>query len=81
MTITTRPVVCTDTELCIDYKPLPREVEVGQRILLNDGVVPLKVVAVDPKKGTITCKVLQTGSYSSRMNTWDAMLRATQKLR
>lgn len=66
ITITTKSIVCTDTELCIDYKPLPREVEVGQRILLNDGAVPLKVTAVDPKKRLITCKVLQTGSYSSR---------------
>jgi pyruvate kinase len=66
VTITTKSIVCTETELCIDYKRLPKEVEVGQKILLNDGAIHLKVTAVDPKKGLITCKVLQTGEYSSR---------------
>jgi len=46
------------------FKPLPREVQIGQRILINDGLVELVVTAVDEKK--VVTRVIHGGPISSK---------------
>ncbi len=46
------------------FESLPREVEVGQRILINDGLVELVVTMVDPKR--VTTRVIHGGPISSK---------------
>ncbi|HEX9983495.1 MAG TPA: pyruvate kinase [Thermoanaerobaculia bacterium] len=46
------------------FTPLPREVQSGHRILINDGLVELVVTNVDEK--TVTTRVLHGGPISSK---------------
>jgi pyruvate kinase len=46
------------------FTPLPREIGIGQRILINDGLVELVVTALEPK--TVTTRVLHGGPISSK---------------
>jgi len=46
------------------FKPLPREVQIGQRILINDGLVELVVTSVDEKK--VVTRVIHGGPISSK---------------
>ncbi|HEX7150967.1 MAG TPA: pyruvate kinase [Thermoanaerobaculia bacterium] len=46
------------------FTPLPREVQVGHRILINDGLVELVVTAVD--ETTVSTRVLHGGPISSK---------------
>jgi len=47
VTITTRPVVGDAQTLSTTYQHLPKDVKVGNRILLDDGKIELKVIGVD----------------------------------
>jgi pyruvate kinase len=44
---TTETVVGNSTELPINYVNLPREIEVGGRIFINDGFVEIRVTSID----------------------------------
>jgi pyruvate kinase len=46
------------------FTPLPDEVRIGQRILINDGLVELVVTSVDPTK--VTTRVIHGGPISSK---------------
>lgn len=59
-------VKCDAATIHIDYRRLADEIEVGQHILLNDGEVALRVIGVERSTGEVRCRVLNTGSYSSR---------------
>jgi pyruvate kinase len=62
--ITTDPVPGNASIVSTSFTPLPREVQVGQRILINDGLVELVVTAVEPKR--VITRVLHGGPISSR---------------
>ena len=62
--ITTEPVKGSASLVSTPFTPLPREVQVGQRILINDGLVELVVTGVDDKR--VTTRVLHGGPISSR---------------
>ncbi len=66
ITLTKEQVVCTANTLCIDYPRLLDEISAGQLILLNDGAVALEVASIEEAAGKATCRVLNTGVYSSR---------------
>lgn len=66
MKITSEQCECDETTMCIDYPRLAEEVEVGQRIAVNDGVLLFKIVAIDTEAGVISAEALNTGKYSSR---------------
>jgi pyruvate kinase len=51
-------------EVSTPFTPLPREVEIGHRILINDGLVELVVIGVDEKK--VTTRVIHGGPISSK---------------
>ena len=66
VTITSKKVVCTDKIIYVNYSTLAEEVKPGDKILLNDGAVNLKIIEVNKKEKFIKCKVMNTGKYSSR---------------
>jgi pyruvate kinase len=62
LTLTTRPVVGDATLLGTTYQDLPNDVRVGDRILLSDGLIELRVTAVNPPE--ITCQVVHGGTLA-----------------
>src|SRR6266545_3217899 len=62
--ITTAPVLGNAQIVSTSFTPLPREIGIGQRILINDGLVELVVTALDEK--TVTTRVLHGGPISSK---------------
>ena len=62
--IHTEPLVGNAKEVSTPFTPLPEEVQIGQRILINDGLVELVVTAVDAKR--VTTRVLHGGPISSK---------------
>ncbi len=57
--ITSRKVIGTDSIVSTTYKSLPRDVKKGDTILIDDGLIELKVTSKD--KDTVTCKVVIGG--------------------
>jgi pyruvate kinase len=49
--------------LSINYKPLPDEARTGEKILLDDGNIELKIISI--KNSIITCKVMNGGMIRS----------------
>ncbi len=60
--LTTRDVEGDQTICSITFANLPKDVSVGTRILINDGVIELKAVKVDSTD--ITCEVIHGGLVS-----------------
>jgi pyruvate kinase len=59
-TITTAKVLGDSTRVSTVFEPLPREVKAGNRILLSDGLIELKVRAV--RKPEVICEVVNGGA-------------------
>jgi pyruvate kinase len=72
--ITTESVKGDSHQVSTPFTPLPREVQTGHRILINDGLVELVVTAVDAK--SVTTRVVHGGPISSKkgMNLPDSEL-------
>lgn len=65
LTLTTREVTGSAKEVSVSYKDLPKDVGKGSLILLDDGLIELKVK--DIKGGTdIVCSVINGGKISDR---------------
>ena len=64
LVITTEPVRGNAQMVSTPFTPLPAEVQIGQRILINDGLVELVVTALDVTH--VTTRVLHGGPISSR---------------
>ena len=62
--LTTEPVQGNASIVSTAFTHLPQEVQLGHRILINDGLVELVVTAIDEK--TVTTRVLHGGPISSR---------------
>jgi pyruvate kinase len=62
--ITNEECVSTFKKLYINYKQLPREVEVGDSILIDDGRIQLKVLETN-RKDKIQAKVVMGGKISN----------------
>ncbi|HUP48992.1 MAG TPA: pyruvate kinase [Thermoanaerobaculia bacterium] len=62
--LTTREGPGTASRVSTPFSPLPREVKVGHRILINDGLVELVVTGVD--ETDVTTRVVHGGPISSR---------------
>ena len=63
-TLTTRQIEGTEEIVSITYDNLPREVEPGTIILIDDGLIGMEVLAVEGED--IRCKVLNGGAISNR---------------
>ncbi|MBN2356755.1 pyruvate kinase [candidate division KSB1 bacterium] len=64
--LTARRQACTDTIIHIDHDAFVSALRKGDKVLLNDGAVALKVVKTDGRKGIVQAEVLNTGTYASR---------------
>jgi len=63
-TLTTQEIVGDESRVSVNYKGLPNDLEAGDRILLNDGLIELRVSEVT---GTdIICRVVAGGELSDR---------------
>lgn len=62
--IHTSPILGNTREVSTPFTPLPREVQPGQRILINDGLVELVVTSVDDTK--VSTRVIHGGPISSK---------------
>ncbi|MBN1637921.1 MAG: pyruvate kinase, partial [Ignavibacteriales bacterium] len=62
--ITTQNVIGTNKILSTQYKKLVKDVEVGDRILIDDGIIQLKVI--QKNKFSILCKILAGGILKPR---------------
>jgi len=63
ITLTSENVLGTDKKISVSYPDLPKEVRRGDAILLNDGLIELKVINTNGKE--IKCKVIVGGPLSS----------------
>jgi len=62
--IWTEPRLGNNREVSTPFTPLPNEVQIGHRILINDGLVELVVTAVDEKN--VSTRVIHGGPISSK---------------
>jgi len=63
-TLTTEDVVGDKTRVSVSYAELPRDVKEGSRILIDDGLIELKVQSLTDRD--IGCVVVNSGFLSSR---------------
>ncbi|MBE6766441.1 MAG: pyruvate kinase [Ruminococcaceae bacterium] len=63
-TLTTNETVGTEKSVTVNYKGLPADLEVGDRILLNDGLLEFSVESLS--ETDINCRVLIGGKLSDR---------------
>jgi pyruvate kinase len=62
--ITTRDVIGTKDLISTSYKALTKDAKIGNTILIDDGLISLKVLS--KTKTTVTCKVIEGGVLKSR---------------
>ncbi len=62
--ITNKECVSTFKKLYVSYKPLPKEVQPGDAILIDDGKIELKVISTN-RKDKIIAKVIAGGKISN----------------
>ncbi len=62
--LTTKKISGDEKKVYINYKKLPQEIEVGQKILLDDGTKELKTIAI--KGDEVVTKVVNGGMIRSR---------------
>ncbi len=62
--ITTRPLVGSADRVSTPFTPLPKEVLIGHRILINDGLVELVVTGIE--RDSVTTRVVHGGPISSK---------------
>lgn len=60
ITITTRDIIGTPGCISTVYKALPKDVQPGSRILMDDGLMELKVLSVSDE--TVQCLVIEGGT-------------------
>ncbi|GAA99170.1 hypothetical protein E5Q_05862 [Mixia osmundae IAM 14324] len=69
MTITTDPAYadkCDDKIMYIDYKNLPKMIEEGKPIFIDDGILAFKVLSVAADNVTVQVESINNGTLSSR---------------
>jgi len=76
-TLTTEDIEGDANRVAITYKNLPNDVKVGNRILIDDGLIGMEVVSITPVEGEkeledgsqqmdINCRVLNSGFVSNK---------------
>ncbi len=65
LVITTSPMIGTSKKVYLTYEQFPRDVTVGDRILIDDGKLMLEVLKTDLIQ-EVECKVLHGGILSSK---------------
>lgn len=62
--ITTEDIVGTKEKISTSYKDLPRDAQVGDLILIDDGL--LRMIITDKKENSVICKVVEGGMLKPR---------------
>lgn len=62
--LTTEEILGNQYEFSVTYKTLPQEVQHGDRMLIDDGLIEVEVVTVEENK--IYCKVITGGKLTNR---------------
>ena len=57
---------CDASTLYMDYVNLPKVMTAGQSIMVDDGLIELKVEAVDEAAGTLACEVVNAGALGGK---------------
>ena len=75
-TLTTEEIKGDATRVSITYKDLPKDVKVGSRILIDDGLIEMEVAEIKPTAGAktkngetpmdIVCRVINGGAVSNK---------------
>lgn len=65
-TLTVREILGDSTQCSITYKELPKEVPIGSRILIADGVIELRVL--DKNDTDVICEAVNGGTLGDRKN-------------
>jgi pyruvate kinase len=63
-TLTTEDIIGDKTKVSVTYKELPRDLNVGSRVLIDDGLIELKVLEITDTD--INCVVVNSGFLASR---------------
>jgi len=63
-TLTTRDVIGTQEIVSVTYEDLPKDLTVGSRVLIDDGLLELKVTALT--KTDVKCVLVNSGFISAR---------------
>jgi len=50
----------------MDYANLPKVMNVGQSIMVDDGLIELKVLSIDAAAGTLSCEVVNAGKLGGK---------------
>jgi len=62
--LTTETVLGTDKKASVTYKEITKDVKVGGTILLDDGLIELKIEKV--KRNEVICRIINTGTIKSK---------------
>ena len=63
-TLTTRDVVGTQEIVSVTYEDLPKDLQVGSRVLIDDGL--LELIVTDLTKTDVKCTLINSGFISAR---------------
>lgn len=63
-TLTTDDIVGDETKVSVNYKDLPKKLETGDTVLINNGLIILNVSEI--KRNDVICKVIAGGTLSDR---------------
>ncbi len=65
ISITNKEIISNDKEIFVNYQKLPKEVEEGQKILIDDGKIELQVLETN-RKNFVKAKVIHGGELFSK---------------
>lgn len=60
--LTTDDILGDENKVSVSYKNLPKDIHIGSKVLLDDGLIELKVVNIEGNE--IVCKVINGGDIS-----------------
>ncbi|MCL2387620.1 MAG: pyruvate kinase [Defluviitaleaceae bacterium] len=63
-TLTTEDIVGDQSRVAVTYENLPRDLKVGNRVLIDDGLIEMKVTEIDGKN--IKCVLVNSGFLGNR---------------
>jgi len=61
-----KPIVGNDKQACISYKGFLKDIQIGNSIFINDGLVRLEVISKNMDDGYLQTEVIAGGPISSR---------------
>ena len=63
-TLTTKDIVGDETRVAVTYEDLPQDLRVGNRVLFDDGLIEMKVTAIEGTE--VKCVLINSGFLGSR---------------